>query len=177
MSDMIFDGQQLTWVGHGKFKATSGLAVEKENYQYPQYQCLSELGPVPEGQYYVPLLDDGRMSKDDGTGKCKLEPSWQIEKIPRGVAAGVCEPYWALWGDNRVRFEPLDTATKIKCKPRRSGFYLHDSTKGFSHGCIEVEGTFFAHLRTYVKTSKKKRLILKIQYRPGERTNGGTKVP
>ena len=44
---------------------------------------------------------------------------------------------WANWGNNRVRFEPADVITKNKCKTNRGEFYLHDSVKIYSHGCIE----------------------------------------
>ena len=143
------------------------------DYQVPKNQCIPERGPVPEGNYYIPLIE-GSYAEDDGNGICQLKPSWRIEQIPRGESAGECEPYWANWGHNRVRFEPNDKATKEKCKPGRSGFYLHDSTKGYSHGCIEVEQRFFDALRVYIKTGKDKKLLLKIRYTPGMKTNGGT---
>lgn len=31
----------------------------------------------------------------------------------------------------------------------RSGFYLHDSTKGYTHGCIEADTEIFDHLINY----------------------------
>ncbi|MHB8137726.1 MAG: tlde1 domain-containing protein [Smithellaceae bacterium] len=176
--DMLYDGQTLKWTGNGSFKATSGFRNDytKENYQDPSYQCTPEKGPVPEGNYYIPVIE-GKYAKDDGKGICRLNPSWHIEKIPRGEMAGpMCEPAWANWGFNRVRFVAADQATKNVCQPTmRDGFYLHDSTKGFSHGCIEVEGKFFNILRAYIKKSDDKRLKLKIQYVPGRSTNGGTK--
>jgi hypothetical protein len=171
--DMLYNGQQIDWFGHGTFKATSGMP----GYQQPSFQCEKERGPVPEGNYYIPLIEGG-VAKDDGTGVCRLKPSWQIEKILRGVAAGVCEPYWANWGNNRVRFEPADITTKQKCHIVRSGFYLHDSTKGYSHGCIEVQLGFFSELRIYLKRNPAKtQLALKIKYIPGRSTNGGTQAP
>ncbi len=168
MEDMLYDGTVLTWAGKGKFKATSGMP----GHQTPADQCLPEAGPVPEGLYRVPLIK-GTSARDDGTGVCRLEPSWRVESIPRGEVAGDCEPYWANWGYNRVRIEPADAATRTTCSPARSGFYLHDSTKGYSHGCIEVETTFFGVLRSAMKQGTQ-RLTLRIKYKPGA-TNGGTK--
>lgn len=169
---MIYDGVKLTWNSVGSFKATSGMP----GHQIPSDQCLPDRGPVPEGNYYIPLID-GSQAADDGTGVCQLAPSWQIQTIPRGSSAGACEPYWANWGYHRVRFEPADTATKNTCLPiKRGGFYLHDSTKGFSHGCIEVEGIFFAQLRAFVNAKKQSRLYLKIKY-SGASTYGNTKLP
>ena len=54
-------------------------------------------------------------------------------------------------------------------------FYIHDSSKGFSHGCIEVEGRFFFVLRDFAKSQSRPRLILKVEYKVGQATNGGTK--
>lgn len=168
--DILYDGKQLIWAGYGKFKASSGMP----GHQVRKDQCVPDRGPVPEGDYYIPLIEGGQAT-DDGTDTCNLSPSWQIQTIPRGKDTGMCEPYWANWGNNRVRFEPANAATKNVCLPvRRGGFYLHDSRKGYSHGCIEVEASFFMRLRGYVKSKKKNRLTLKIKY-AGESTYGGTK--
>jgi len=170
--DLQYDGQVVTWKGKGSFKATSGLPGS----QNPQYQCTPDSGPVPEGYYKVFIRDQGAAA-DDGRGLCAIKPSWGIQKIPRGKVAGECEPYWANWGKNRARMEPANESTKLKCKPIvRGGFYLHDSTKGFSHGCIEVDTKIFSLFRDFSKMSKKDTLILKVQYMVGRDTNGGTKI-
>lgn len=168
--DMIYDGQVLTWQGRGKFKASSGLP----NLQKPEVQCIPDAA-IPEGLYKIFLADQGT-AQDDGRGLCNLKPAWGIQKLPRGPAAGICEPFWANWGWHRARMEPADIATKMKCTPvMRSGFYLHDSSKGYSHGCIEVEGRLFSILENYRKTSKKTSVIIKVAYVKGRPTNGGTK--
>jgi hypothetical protein len=169
--ELLYNGKELTWKSQS-YKASSGM----KSYQLSKHQCLPDRGPVPEGNYYIPLIEGGAAT-DDGTGRCNLSPSWQIQTIPRGAAAGACEPFWANWGHNRVRFEPADTATKIVCRPiKRGGFYLHDSTKGYSHGCIEVERALFTKLRAYIKISKKSHLNFKVKYSGGS-TYGGTKIP
>jgi hypothetical protein len=170
--DMTYDGQTIDWPGKGRFKATSGLP----GYQEPGNTCVQDGGPVPEGKYKVLLADRG-IAQDDGTGTCTLTPAWGLQDIPRGAVAGGCEPYWANWGWNRARMEPADAATKTRCSPlMRGGFYLHDSTKGFSHGCIEVESRIFLFLRTHLKQRRGKSLVLKVAYVPGRTTNGGTKA-
>lgn len=169
--DLYFDGQQVVWNGKGAFKATSGLP----GFQTPADQCKPEKGPVPEGLYVLKLLGSGKLARDDGTGWCNLMASWQFESIPRGASAGECEPYWEQWGRHRIRFEPADASTRAACKPRRHGFYLHDSTKGFSHGCIEVDGAFFNAMQTEIRSKRKTQLLLRIRYMPGRPTNGGTK--
>ena len=73
--------------------------------------------------------------------------------------------------------EPADNMTKARCHPiARSGFYLHDSTKGFSHGCIEVETKLFPLLRAFHKKTNKTSIVLKVAYVKGRETNGGTKI-
>ncbi|HCG8477108.1 TPA: DUF2778 domain-containing protein [Vibrio parahaemolyticus] len=171
MESLVYTGTELKWHGRGTFKATSGMA----GYQYPEDQCVPDKGPVPEGKYYIPLIL-GALAEDDGSGFCVLKPSWQVQEIPRGESAGECDPYWANWGYNRVRFEPYDEVTKKRCRPSRSGFYLHDSTKGYSHGCIEVEGRFFNELRAFIKKTDDRKLMLSIKYQPNVKTNGGTYV-
>ncbi len=51
----------------------------------------------------------------------------------------------------------------------------HDSTKGYSHGCIEVEGRLFSMLENYRRSSKKNTMTIKVAYVKGRPTNGGTK--
>ncbi|MFC4483141.1 tlde1 domain-containing protein [Cupriavidus campinensis] len=168
--DMKFDGQVLSWIGSGTFKATTGLA----GHQHPNNQCVKDSGPIPEGMYKVLVTDLG-VAKDDGTGQCNLSPGWGVQRIPRGADAGMCETYWANWGRNRARLEPADIKTSKACTPKRAGFYIHDSTKGYSHGCIEVEPRFFAILRARA-TSQRSHFILSVKYVPGRATNGGTRA-
>ena len=170
LTDMLFDGLVLSWGGR-RFKATSGLP----GWQMPQNQCLPDQGPIPEGFYRFSIKDAGS-ARDDGTQQCRLTPAAGIQTIPRGEAAGLCEPYWANWGRNRVRLEAADVKTRQACKPARSGFYLHDSTKGYSHGCIEVEPAFFQALHGHVVTTGKQSLALRVQYVADRATNGGTRV-
>lgn len=76
----------------------------------------------------------------------------------------------------RTRFEAADHRTRNACHPLRGGFYLHDSTKGFSHGCIEIEVSFFNRLYLYVPHARGKYLSLRVKYATQD-TNGGTRVP
>lgn len=170
IADLTFDGQVLKH-GAKTFRATSGLP----GYQHPDHKCLKDNGPVPEGYYRVFLADLGT-AKSTNSGDCRLIPSWGIEKIPRGAEAGACEPYWANWGMNRARLEPANIATQSACSPVRGGFYIHDSQKGYSHGCIEVEPRFFSHLRAFSQGAQKGYCILQVRYVPGRNTNGGTRA-
>lgn len=167
---LLYDGQRIDW-NTQVFRATSGMP----GVQSIAEQCNQrDAGPIPSGYYRVFLTDHGQAKADMSV--CALKPAWGIQTIPRGTEAGDCEPYWANWGYNRVRLEPADAQTKSHCAPiMRDGFYIHDSSKGFSHGCIEVEGRFFSLLRNFAKTQPRFRLILKVEYKTGQSTNGGTK--
>ncbi len=168
--DMVYSGQKIDWNGD-KYKATSGVP----GYQRPRHECTSSKGPIPEGLYVLRLWGV-REAEVESWSMCRLKPSWRIETIPRGEAARKnnfsCEDYWEQWGHHRVRIEPANQTTKAKCRGKRRGFYLHDSTKGYSKGCIEVETEFFDKL---IKRIGQGKLYLKVDYREGFKTDGGTK--
>lgn len=174
MIDLVYDGRILHWHGHGNFKATSGMT----GLQEPRFQCIPDGGPIPEGEYKIATQIDPHPARDDGTHSCSLMPARSMQLIPRGSAAAGCEPYWSNWGWHRVRVEAAELHTRQRCATRRSGFYLHDSTKGYTHGCIEVEGSFFSTFVGFIRQrgSAVRNLRLKVQY-IGLTTNGGTASP
>src|SRR3546814_15236120 len=75
-----------------------------------------------------------------------------------------------------ARLEPADAATRNRGAWVRRGFYLHDSTKGYSHGCIEAEVRIFPLLRTYARGKRQATMIITVEYVGGRATNGGTLV-
>ena len=61
-----------------------------------------------------------------------------------------------------------------KIKRNIKSFYLHDSKKGYTHGCIEVESLLFDFLINY--REDKSSIKLKVQYPSlNHITNGGTR--
>lgn len=172
--DLLYDGPRLQWPGHGIFRASSGA----RSSQWADRQCDPEAGPIPEGSYFLWLREDP--SQPEPTSTCNLPPTWGLQAIPRGTAAGSCEPFWSAWGTNRIRLVPLDQKTRVACQEPREGFYIHDSTKGFTHGCIEVEPKFFDLLRQSVARAAtahahaSKKLLLLVKYLPGQSTYGST---
>ncbi|WP_299436010.1 hypothetical protein [uncultured Rhodospira sp.] len=175
---LLYDGQNLHWKSpkdgkpEAKYPATSGMP----GAQNKRHTCAPDKGPVPEGLYVMRTWIDDKPAQADGSGTCTLKPSWRIQTIPRGAAAGACERYWANWGDHRVRIEPANTATRTACTPHRGGFHLHDSTKGYSHGCIEVDTKFFDRLLDCNKHTSGSTIHVKVEY-AFAKTNGGTKKP
>ena len=181
-ADLEYDGVTLTWAARRRtYKASSGLpagSASEPDWRESKYACVKDHGPIPEGNYSLSTVVDPDVFADvnKDPASCRVFPGSQIQQIPRGPAAGACEPYWANWGTNRVALKPNDSATSLACSPVRNGFYLHDSTKGFSHGCVEVETTFFTDLYDFAKKSGGKRLTLRVRYQQAS-TQGGTKIP
>lgn len=174
--DMLYDGDELDWYGIGKYKATSGM----KGFQTADQQTVKDAGPVPEGTYSL-LLKVVGTARVLSVAENKLEPRHGIQSLD-GMPAPDGKLYWSpAWGLNRVRLRIL-LIDNPKAR-HRDGFYLHDSTKGFSHGCIEVDTRFFTRLREMAKDEGAKKkgrktLILKIKYPTStESTYGKTDVP
>lgn len=174
--DLLFDGPRLQWPGQGIFRATSGL----RGRQFSGLQCDPKGGPIPEGSYFF-LLGEEPTVPVPNPPRCELPAVWQIQRIPSGAEAGECAPYWAQWGKNRVRLNRIEASpARPSCPLSRDGFYIHDSTKGYTHGCIEVEPRFFEVLRHFISTmhsphgKARDRLNLLVKYLPGQTTSGGT---
>ncbi len=205
MADFLrYDGQTLFWEDgktRKEFKASSGIyeVPEKErvfrvgnivyrfleDYRWSWYEKYKDHGPIPSGTYTVESAILKQPWSEYNARTCDLKVAWGIQKIPRGdpnpavkgdqptqTTAGDCEPYWANWGSNRVRLSPH----KDMVAPDRAGFYIHDSVKGFSHGCIETEQDFFVnYLVPYATKNPNKRFYIGVKYKH-ERTYGGTLI-
>ena len=140
---LTFNGKQVAWYkANGNildvYNGVSGMI----GFQNPKYTNLKNKGPIPEGGYSIDLtLDPNRTAKiADKQGK--LVDNYGIEKIPEGHLAS--NP----WGHMRARLMPLKGTNTFG----RTGFYFHDSIKGFTHGCIEVDSFFFDRLLEYQKS-------------------------
>lgn len=172
--DLFYNGTTLLWHHHGSFKATSGL----EGHQNASEQTHVDEGPIPEGMYSLVLA----LAKDATmVGEGVLDVREGIEHLPGTFHFHGKDFTNVAWGPDRVRLRNIHIENP---KARhRGGFYLHDSVKGYSHGCIEVDPSFFTKLREFTKQEAPKRggrrhLYLKVTY-PSKTasTYGGTKVP
>jgi len=124
------------------YDATSGLP----GYQNSKYQGKEDAGPIPEGTYKINLKPDpNREAKvDPKTGE--LKPGTGIEQIPDvGYTSDGQAWEYPGWGDTRAALEPSAGTDTLG----RGGFYIHDSTKGYTHGCIEVESGIFDDMIDY----------------------------
>lgn len=174
--DMLYDGEHVHWYGIGKYNATSGML----NFQSASDQTKSDKGPIPEGRYSMYLIFAGT-AKVTNADKGYLDNKQGISDLTDMSGPGGKVYNSSDWGKHRVRLNALYIENP---KARhRYGFYMHDSTKGYTHGCIEVDMNFFTRLYSFAKaegSNKKgrKTLHLKVDY-PSNRSNtyGDTYIP
>lgn len=142
-----------------QFHGTSGGA----DYQVARDQQLQGKGPIPEGDYLVNLeLDPTRRVTMDADGQTSQSTGIQQMLTKDNIVN-------LAWGRWRARLE------KVKVTTSRDNFYLHDSYKGHSHGCIETESSLYYFL--YSLHAQGYALIKVMVRYPtlNTRTNGGTK--
>lgn len=157
-----YRGKTLNWMVDSKivetWAATSGhdstLSDDRKDYQTPAKQCVPYEGPIPEGTYRLEsFIVSKKMSYGVVDGACNLYRGpggiQEVTTKTKGTdPGGSCVE---LWGPNRVRLLAFDQVAQNACSGSRSGFYIHDSSKGGSSGCIEVGPGFFQRLRTWTK--------------------------
>lgn len=200
---ILSTGNRVYWYG-GKYgnrknliavyKATSGMASaikittlpngkrkqETINPQQAKYQRYSDIGPTPEGKYKTNLSPDpDRIAEaDPHTGALKRNVDGGIERIPDFVEntenPGSRWTY-AAWGKNRARLEPIEVTGATAKDRDLNSFYFHDSEKGYSHGCTEVESALFTKLREYREEGNQSIEVMVDYPNRNHRTNGGTK--
>lgn len=176
--DLLYNGIQLAWIrslpkGEQQqvFSATSGNV----NGQLAELQQQVNMGPIPAGRYkFLARLDPHYYS----TTTLITPEQWVYLDGREGIQEviitwpdGSTTPYEA-WGANRVRLSPVGRNKA----PHRGGFYLHDSKKGFTHGCIELDRRFFPLLRQYAaERGNKSWLSLEVAYGASATTYGFTR--
>jgi hypothetical protein len=173
---VLYTGQKVIWYGgdYGDksevrytFKGTSGMP----GYRQAQYQGVKNAGPTPEGKYSINLKPALRVAKaDPNTGELVSNPEGGIESIPETFTTRNGEIYtYPGWGTIRAKLDP-DPQTNTQ---GRYAFYLHDSQKGYTHGCVECEQDFFDILLDYQKENNL--IEVQVDYEtPATSTYGGT---
>ena len=192
---LLVTGNAVCWYGGeagdkknliDTYKATSGYKGPDANgimwnLQKAKYQNIRNGGPTPEGKYHINLEPDPeRVAQADlNTGDLLRDPNGGIEKIPDFVENPNKEGYgWSYteWGQHRAHLTP-DKVTGAKNSERDNySYYLHDSQKGYTHGCTEVETKLFDKLNEY-RNNGNTRIDVIINYGNNQNhsTNGGTK--
>ena len=170
-----YTGQTLTiWPGAFKGRGNPPIAQCKATSGYPGYQnpgfANQVLGPVPQGHYRINLgLDPKRWASIVPSGE-NLAAGYGVQRIrPSYVGPNGETLVPEGWGTWRARLQPLNVSTT------RSNFYLHNSTKGFTHGCVETCDSLYNRFVTYHDQGLAGIDVL-VDYTTNS-TNGGTLVP
>ncbi len=202
---ILASGNKVTWYGgdYGNtktvikvFKATSGHSAAPAivngksttiNCQNSSFQYAKSNGPTVEGQYKLNLAPDietakvknGQVVPGQGKGIQTLENMPDVDD-PNNPKKRYDAPEW---GKNRISLIPVDVkqpaenlATPAKDDDRDlKSFYFHDSQKGESSGCHEVEPAFFDKLKEF-KAAGNEEIKVMVKYKKNQSTNGGTKT-
>ncbi len=136
----------------------------KMNLQKSKYQYVKNGGPTVEGKYRINLLPDPSRVAKESQGILERNKEGGIEQIPEG--------YTQAWGNERVRLQPLSVKQPVDengVNRNRdiNSFYFHDSKKGGTSGCTEVESDFFTVLKEY-RDAGNKYIDVKVEYPNGE---------
>ena len=155
---LVYNGTEIIWFdGKGKvidrFPATSGLP----GYQNSSMQNTPNAGPIPEGNYNTNLSLDTNRTVAINASTGETLPGMGIQKIPSTYTTNSGNTYsYPGWGTIRARLTPSSETNTFG----RSNFYLHNSHKGYSHGCIEVGKGFFPKLINYAQTHSSIKIIV-----------------
>lgn len=194
MDWLLVTGDKVIWYGGDlgdtkdeimAFNATSGYKNEDKNedYQSAEYQTLKNIGPTPEGLYHINLKPDpsrhaGRYQNADGTFNYKKSPDGGIEQLnycevdEQGEMRHFSSPDW---GNQRAALTPDKVTGATNSQRDNSSYYFHDSQKGYTHGCVEVESSLFNMLAIY-RAGGNTSISVQVKYPNSKhKTNGGTK--
>jgi hypothetical protein len=180
---LIYSGEKLSWAGVGEWASTSGMV----GFQSADQQHIVDRGPIPEGKYTLSLKIGGNATitsyKTDKTGRISeahLDIRSEIQSLTciKNPADKKDDPnddtvIMNNWGSNRVRLARVQLFSKNTA--HRGGFYIHDSSKGFTHGCIEVAHGFFDVLRQHATNNKKQTAMSLLVLYTDDTTSGKTK--
>ena len=194
MDWLLVTGDKVIWYGGDlgdtkdeimAFNATSGYKNEDKNedYQSAEHQTLKNIGPTPEGLYHISLKPDpsrhaGRYQNADGTFNYKKSPDVGIEQLnycevdEQGEMRHFSSPDW---GNQRAALTPDKVTGATNSQRDNSSYYFHDSQKGYTHGCVEVESSLFNMLAIY-RAGGNTSISVQVKYPNSKhKTNGGTK--
>ncbi|MFC5828278.1 hypothetical protein [Nonomuraea insulae] len=183
-ADLVYTGKLVHWRrsvpaslrAHRPllFHASSGV----DRSQTARLQSVEDLGPLPEGLYTFLTHVDPRQNSVAAANK--LGDRAVTNNYREGIQFLPMDgdkPKYPDWGTMRVRLTQVRGATY-----GRGGFFLHNSRKGYSHGCIEIGGTiddvdFFSALLIHAGSpDRKPKLTLLVKYSyPDQSTSGKTK--
>ena len=173
----VGDNSQLLYT----YNATSGNIVERydggfNDYQEAKYQNLRDKGPTPEGSYYINLkVDPEREVRMNSNKQFLKSPEGGIESLVFTNPDTGMRSYYPAWGKNRASLTPVKVTGAKNSERDNNSYYFHDSEKGYTHGCTEVETSLFTQLKDY-RNAGNLRIDVLVKYpSPNHKANGGTK--
>jgi len=184
---LLVTGNKVNWYG-GEFgdksnlikiyKATSRYRADGYgNYQVAKHQNLRDVGPTPEGIYSINLKPDpNRKAEISSNGQLKRNPEGEIENLVGMRRDGDSDNLYMSedWGKNRAKLEPMKVTGATSQERDNESYYLHDSEKGYTHGCTEAETELFDHLKEY-RSQGNDKIKVQVSYPNKEhKTYGGT---
>lgn len=183
MDWILSTGNKISWYGGDTgdksnlvrtFKATSGAL----GHQVASEQNKRDQGPTPDGKYSINLKPEpDRKAEIASNGQLKRSTEGGIENLEGMKMDGDNENLYTSedWGDNRAKLDAEEVTGATSGERDNNSYYFHDSEKGYTHGCTEVETGLFDQLKDYRSQGNGKIDVI-IQY-PAEdhKTNGGTK--
>ncbi|WP_254510045.1 hypothetical protein [Anatilimnocola floriformis] len=180
-TDLHYNGKHLFWFGVGNFKKTKEFAATSgmTNHQTADEQGERDRGPIPEGQYKFFINNAGTAHVvDPSDDNFTLDTRQGIESLEDMKDDQGHTFNSSAWGKNRVRLNLIMLSHPNPKTSQRGGFYLHDSHKGFTHGCIEVDTAFFKRLRIFATEQAKhkngkKFLTLLVKYPTADASTRG----
>jgi RHS repeat-associated protein len=162
-----YTGEKINWYG-GNYpdRSQPGLwcwaRSGRDGYQLPREQNNPDRGPVPEGGYTINLRKDP--NRVAGLSGGTLAADTGIQRIPTTGPDGQRLRYIpGNWGSWRARLEP-------DVPGDRYSFYIHNSRKGQTKGCIETCDDLLDELLKYRKRNDRIRVY--VDYTGAEVTRG-----
>ena len=152
-----------------KCPAASGLPGS----QTPTKQTEPDKGPTPEGKYTIDLRPNANRIApvDPASGNLRMPNGGGIDNVPKVGHTPSGDFTYAAWGEHRALLEP----EKGTDTHGRTSIYVHDSEKGYSHGCVECK-ELMEHILTVKKEGKQKEFPIYVNY-TDPTTAGKTKQP
>ena len=158
---MTYDGTSISgyrqfgkrYTKDNTWSAASG-AIDAQNSMNTN---MRDLGPVPDAKsgYRIDI------SPEISTAEEVLGTEGN-NVLLRGTGIQYIPPGYTQWGSMRVRLQIINPSEGSLFRDNDS-YYLHDSKKGYSHGCVEVDSGVFKWLMG-LKTQGIKSVILTIKY-------------
>lgn len=155
-----YTGMTLNWYGgnvgdRSKILSSGNAASGNMRSQSSSNCSKKDVGPIPPGEYSIDLEPDpNRVVKGIGTG---TTPGRGIEKFPADyyTSSGTLVTF-RDWGTWRAALKPSSSNKMMG----RDNFYLHDSKKGFTKGCIESPSNMYEKLVNYRNAGNKMIAVL-----------------